>query len=64
MLIMHGVSLNNFDNLSITIKPALYPAVVVGNNTTRSIVSYLKGYSAGLSGCNNPPGTWDTTLYC
>ena len=56
MLVMHSVNLTNFENLSITIKASSYPAAVVGYNTTRSIITGSKGYSAGGSVYKNQPG--------
>ena len=57
MLIIYGVNLINFENLSTTVKTASYPGVVVGSDTIRSIITCSKGSLAGGSGYNNPPST-------
>ena len=55
MLVIHSVNLTNFENLSTTIKTISKPTIVVGNDTTRSIVTCSKEYLTGKSGYNNPP---------
>ena len=57
MLVIHGVNLTNFENLSTIVKNTLYPAAVVCENAIRSIITLSKGCYAGGSGYNNPPGT-------
>ena len=51
---MYDIKLTNFENLSTTIKAS--SAAVVGYNTTRSIITGSKGYSAGRSVYKNQPG--------
>ena len=64
MVVTHNINLTNIENLSTTVKTALYPAIVAGNDTIRSIVACSKEFSADVSGYNNPPGSYITTFDC
>ena len=57
ILVVQSVNFTSLENLSTTVRAAIYPAVAYGNKVTIRIVSYSKEFSALVRGYNNPLGT-------